>query len=859
MLIKQDKKSTGLLKGLGDFARAFFQKKRAKAIVIIGLFFVGVFSGIVYGANLYRTYQIFSIYDLAKGIATENLKIPMNYVNGLMSDPRVVVIDMKNNDFQHLAYLRGLALDSGKTVIGDEIKDVTVPGRIRFFGEDKGDKAEFSLTGQNFDHIADENRWSLRVKVKGDNVLGGMKKFTLVLPETRARGSVSEWINHQLEKSLGLISLRYEFVRVVVNGKDLGIYALEEHFDKRMLENNGHREGLIVQARHDGRLKVFGSGKVDSNPALLKQWNHLQTLWKGFRTGEVKTEQIFSVDELAKYYAMADVVNGQHSHFIGNEFFYFNPITRLLQPVGREWSSPYKKMNDFGLFIQTLDAGATMSTASPQTVTSLHKQVFSSSEFVAAYFKELRLMSSDTFMDGFLDSIADELAETKGILFSEYPHLNMSEDYLYVTQGFIFNYLNANHADKLVGYMTTELGKQGTLTLENRAPFPMEISALLVNEDRVTLDVDLAAFSVKTIDIPNVPKNLSDAKLELIFAVPGLQSGYTTRVFPWGPDEGSAVNTYPLIDGGDDIAAQQGDNYVLSNPGGTLQISSNLIVPAGKTLRVNAGTSLDIIKGATIVSYGPVHFEGTSDQPINVFSSDETGQGLIVLGAPRKSILKHTKFEGMRSYQSSTWSVSAAVLFYESDVEIFNGTFANNKSEDGLNIVRSKFEIKDSLFQGTQSDAFDSDFSSGTVDATKYVDLGNDAIDTSGSQLTIANIHIIAAGDKALSIGERSTMVGAGIIIEDSAVAVTAKDSSIFTLSDLAIESSDVAFALYNKKPEFGVASGDVTNLTLRGAKKDHLIQVGSQLSLDNKIIKGDLADVEELMYGAVYGRATKK
>ncbi|NJM95793.1 MAG: hypothetical protein HC792_06715 [Acaryochloridaceae cyanobacterium CSU_5_19] len=34
----------------------------------------------------------------------------------------------------------------------------------------------------------------------------------------------------------GLPALRYEFVNVIQNGKDMGIYALEEHFEKRLIE-----------------------------------------------------------------------------------------------------------------------------------------------------------------------------------------------------------------------------------------------------------------------------------------------------------------------------------------------------------------------------------------------------------------------------------------------------------------------------------------------------------------------------------------------------------------------------------------------------------------------------------------------
>ena len=49
----------------------------------------------------------------------------------------------------------------------------------------------------------------------------------------------------------GLPSLRYEFRPLILNGKNLGIYALEEHFDKILVESNKFREGPILKFSED--------------------------------------------------------------------------------------------------------------------------------------------------------------------------------------------------------------------------------------------------------------------------------------------------------------------------------------------------------------------------------------------------------------------------------------------------------------------------------------------------------------------------------------------------------------------------------------------------------------------------------
>ena len=63
---------------------------------------------------------------------------------------------------------------------------------------------------------------------------------------------------------MGGVSLRYEFVDVVVNGVYKGVYALEEGFNKRLIENSNKREGPIIRV-----MKTFyGSNGLIMRPVL---------------------------------------------------------------------------------------------------------------------------------------------------------------------------------------------------------------------------------------------------------------------------------------------------------------------------------------------------------------------------------------------------------------------------------------------------------------------------------------------------------------------------------------------------------------------------------------------------------------
>ena len=68
---------------------------------------------------------------------------------------------------------------------------------------------------------------------------------------------MNESILHKLLKYEKLPYLRYKFIPVSLNGKYLGIYALEEHFGKELIENSGFREGPILKISDQDKREEF--------------------------------------------------------------------------------------------------------------------------------------------------------------------------------------------------------------------------------------------------------------------------------------------------------------------------------------------------------------------------------------------------------------------------------------------------------------------------------------------------------------------------------------------------------------------------------------------------------------------------
>ena len=161
------------------------------------------------------------------------------YISGVRSKPRRLTIDIKQKDYQKLAYKRELALQRG-IIVRDE--DSFVPAKITADGTMY--RVKMRLKGDYTDHL-EGKKWSFRIQVKGNNTIWGMKRFSIQDP--KRSGYIKEWIFHEWFRYEDLIALRYDFVEIVVNGENLGIFALEESFGKELIEHNKRREGPILK------------------------------------------------------------------------------------------------------------------------------------------------------------------------------------------------------------------------------------------------------------------------------------------------------------------------------------------------------------------------------------------------------------------------------------------------------------------------------------------------------------------------------------------------------------------------------------------------------------------------------------
>ena len=420
--------------------------------------------------------------------------------------------------------------------------------------------------------------------------------------------------------------------------------------------------------------------------------------------------------------------------------------------------------------------------------------------------------------------------------------------------------------------------KTMTVCVNNLTNYPIEIFGLNHLDKKVTSlnptkQISSGQKDTLTINLPRSFENLFVSKkkkivgfvlpkhiyeLSIQYRIAGLERVSGASIIPYqkeGKVEDDLFRTAGFINNHKSIIVNE-VNKEISFSKDSVVISSPLVVDKGYTLKLNPGAVVNIIEDGKIISHSPLNFIGTRNKPIIVCSLDDKGEGLLVLSTHKKSTLKHVVFDNLRSPTQGDWGVTGAVTFYESPVDLQHVVIKNNKSEDALNVVRTNFTMNQVAISNTQSDAFDGDFVNGSILNCQFNNLGNDAIDVSGSDLLIRDVTITNAGDKGLSAGENSKMKINGVEISDSAIAVAGKDLSIVNAKNLKISRTKLGFTAFQKKPEFGPSEINVNGISMSEIETNYLIESSSSLFVDNKKIE-TTQNVKDRMYGVEFGRSS--
>lgn len=805
-------------------------------------------------------------------LSEDPLRIFGRLGSGMFASPRQLIISIKFEDFQKLKEQRNRAVEKGILSVTD--KDY-VSATVECDG--KTINANIRLKGDLTDHLTQGDKWSFRVKAKGEHTLLGMKQFSLQHPDTR--NYVYEWLFHRALLREDILGLRYEFVKVILNGRDLGVYALEEHFEKRLVEHNRRREGPIIRfnedrlwaewvqqkipfqgARQNGsgsymasEIDVFQTRRWTADPDARQVYDRAMALLEGFREGRSTTSEVFDIGRLAMFFAITDLMGAEHGARWHNTRFYFNPITAHLEPIGFDGDSG-KAVKSLCFHMKDRHWSYNAWSSDP----AYFKSLFSDPAFVEKYLACLARVSQRGYLDSLLAEVEEPLKNNLRIIHSEFPTFDFSKDVLYRNQDYIRSVLEPQSA--LAVYLAGRSGDHIELRVGNLQPLPVEILGMSCQGVDIPLTSPAATLPgrspeevVQYFQLEGaLPPALAvvDSLLPMLrfqYHIPGVGESRECWVTPWPYPEAvdpnnDVVRKSPNVSDFDFIHVDERLHTISFQPG-SWTIEKDLIIPNGYIVKCGPGTRLDISASSLILSFSPLEFLGTEDAPIIVTSTDHTGQGLVVMRAGDESLLQNVLFEDLMSPRRADW-LTGSVTFYESPVSVEDCSFVRLRAEDNINVIRSRFRILDCYFVGSESDAFDSDFAVGEIRRTEFRDCGNDAIDVSGTSAEVSEIRVFGAGDKGLSAGEDSQVRVDGLWIDGANFGIGVKDLSFVEATNVHISRTAVGCAEYQKKPEYGPSSASINGLYMSSVVKPFVIERKCSLEVDGARIQPNTSHV---------------
>ncbi|MCZ4409045.1 CotH kinase family protein [Cryomorphaceae bacterium 1068] len=757
---------------------------------------------------------------------------------------------------------------------------------------------EARLKGDWLDHMQGR-KWSFRVKTREDRTFGRMRSFSVQTPASR--NFLHEYLAHELFTDQGILTTRYSFTPLYLNTENFGLYAIEEHFAKQLIEFNLRREGPIIRFDEDpfwrvnaltvgtdrveypympvfetSRITPFGTNKVLSDTIMYGQFLIAQSLLNQFRNRESSIDDLFDLDKLAKYLALMDLVDGKHGFIWHNMRFYYNPVLCKLEPINFDnYTEEYEDGS------ATLSALVFDKNSTYLKYENMIHSFFGSEKLLELYLNYLEEYTDPEFIQEFLVQRDDELNEHADLINMEFSHYNLPEDFLQSnaldlkaqiaklrekrTNGYFTDIefkeptypFNTALTKSLVPYFVNLYyskanANEASLLVENYNARPVQFMAILNEQKRELYSFDdliLDNYSGQLVDTMLSMPYFTTAKYAVLKALDSDEE-YTAELSLWKKNtlkspyqklksDSSSNPNQLFIENGDSLILKKGD-YVLRN---------KILIPEGKVVLFEAGVHLNMIDSACIVSHSRIIANGTGQERILIQSSDSSANGFNVLQAHGESYVSHTTFSNLSTLSYKGWGLTGAVNFYESDVTFSHTTFEDNHCEDALNIIRSTFLVDSSFFYGIYSDAFDSDFCTGQLLNSTFDKIGNDAIDFSTSQIDIANCYILNANDKGISGGEQSTLNVTNCTVENCNIGVASKDLSQVNLKDVEIINSNYGLVALQKKPEYGGATLRTKGLSIKNCETKFLIERGSSVYLEERKIEGTAKDVYEIFY----------
>ena len=373
-----------------------------------------------------------------------------------------------------------------KSVLGlelqREIKSKTggpIPDDIKFmypakiYKDDKKYDVKIRIKGNRKIHWIYKDKTSYKIDIKGDNKLWEMEEFSFQKPITK--NYTYEYLFHKLLGHVDLVNIRYFFVNLFFNEKNLGVYAVEESFSKEILERHKKEVGPIFSIKDElgEYYPAIWFELYSNNYWMSKEPNLISELFLILNNIKKKNFEIsrhFDMNKWAKYFAIMDLTGSYHGSLLDSVKLYYNPTTKLFEPIGYDLHKGAGIFDNFILMDFLNQEGSTVDSKIACSFICRHKELYFlffkkkndelNYEFINKYAKYLKEYSDKNFINDFIEIYKDDLLKFNNAIYKENSKTDrvnwkglgffvFDEKYLFTRSDLIKQRINSVKLDKI--------------------------------------------------------------------------------------------------------------------------------------------------------------------------------------------------------------------------------------------------------------------------------------------------------------------------------------------------------------------------------------------------------------------------
>lgn len=311
--------------------------------------------------------------------------------------------------------------------------------------------AKIRLKGDWTDHLKGD-QWSFRIKLLDGARYRGLRTFSIMAPSTR--NFMDEWFLHEVMHDQDVMTTRFDYTPVEINGEDMGVYAIEEHFTEDLIVHNLRTLGPILKINEDGIWEVIAREKetkrslLDSLPVfeasvispfqkkkVLKSeflshgFQRGQNLLYAYMSGLINVDSILKVQPLARMYAIGDLGKILHGYDVHNQRWHYDFTTDKLETIAYDLVGNQRLTDGERKPLYGLKSDHSLDINKRKDIIPFLP--YNSNEFLVQYLKTLEEISSKSYLDSLLENLAPAIDRCEKLIQINDPDYSFDTQFYY--------------------------------------------------------------------------------------------------------------------------------------------------------------------------------------------------------------------------------------------------------------------------------------------------------------------------------------------------------------------------------------------------------------------------------------------